>query len=70
MAPLRMCPIAIIARDGIPYDAYIYHYSFNHSHLVDVVRTYVIYNPTEVAISVIKSLASMKPFQHSRWQLG
>ena len=27
---------------------------------------YVIYNPTEVAIPVIKSFALMKPFQHLR----
>ena len=30
--------IAINARDGTPHDAYVYHYSFNHSCLVDVVR--------------------------------
>ena len=50
---------------GPPRDAYVYHYSFNRSRLVNVVCN-VIYNPTEVAIQVIKNLASMKPFQHSQ----
>ena len=45
---------------------YVYHYLFNRYRLVDAVR---IYNPTEVAIPVIKSLALMKPFQHSRWNI-
>ena len=30
--------IAINTRDGIPRDAYVYYFSFNRSHLVDVVR--------------------------------
>ena len=29
--------IAINARDGTPHDAYVYHYLFNRSRLVDVV---------------------------------
>ena len=30
--------IAINTCDGIPRDAYVYYFSFNRSHLVDVVR--------------------------------
>ena len=30
--------IAINARDGTPHDAYVCHYSFNCSRLVDVAR--------------------------------
>ena len=33
----RMHRIAINARDGTPHDAYVYHYLFNRSRLVDVV---------------------------------
>ena len=62
MAPLNNAPHWINARDRTPRDAYVYHYLFNRSHLVDV--TCVIYNPTEVVIPAIKSLALMKPFQH------
>ena len=36
---------------GPSCDAYVYHYSFNHSRLFDVVR-----------VLFVKSLASMKPF--------
>ena len=32
-----MCRIGINARDGTPRGAYVYHYSFNRSRLVDVV---------------------------------
>ena len=35
--------IAINARDGTPRDAYVYHYLFNCSRLVDVVHTYICY---------------------------
>ena len=34
---------------------YVYHYSVNRSRLVDVVM-YVIYNPTEIVMPVIKAL--------------
>ena len=61
--------IAINARDRTPCDAYVYHYSFNRSHLVYVRSTCVIYKPTEVAIPAIKILALMKSFQHSRWNI-
>ena len=44
---------------GSPRDGCVYHYSFNHSRLVDVRSTCGICNPTEVAIPAIKSLASM-----------
>ena len=58
--------IAINARDGIPRDAYVYHYSFNRSHLIVVVSVLFTTQQRLQYHAAIKSLASMKPFQHSR----
>ena len=67
MPQLNNAPhIAINAGDETPRDGYVYYSLFNRFRLVDVVHTYDIYNPTKVVIPDIKSLISMKTFQHSR----
>ena len=44
MAPLNIVPhCKLMHMMGPPRDAYVYHYSFNRSHLVDVCSTYVCY---------------------------
>ena len=49
---------------GPPHDAYVYHYSFNHSGLVAVVH--VLFTTNRGYNSSYQSLALMKPVQHLR----